>query len=224
MSSYELKPIAHIKTPFTERFGTPRQPGLVTSATGRIVFEPDFAAPGYCRGLEAFSHIWLTFIFDRTEREGPRMLVRPPRLGGNNKVGVFASRSPYRPNALGLTAVELVAVGEGELLVSGVDLTDGTPILDIRPYISYTDAVPAARCGYAAEAPEPLGFDVSECRSFWDQLDADAQDIISQTLTHDPAPAFHPDGRVYRLELRSVALAWKRSEGVIHLLECRRMP
>ena len=151
----EIRPIATIETPFREKFGIPRQSGLA-GAPGRIVFEPEFRTAASLRELEGFSHLWLLFDFSMTHRAEWSPTVRPPRLGGNQRVGVFASRSPFRPNPIGLSSVRLCAVEEDPekgpvLLVEGVDLLDGTPIFDIKPYLPFTDSHPNARGGYAEE-------------------------------------------------------------------------
>ena len=151
------RPIAHIETDFTEKFGIPRQSGRVGEAIGRVVFLPTYRNPDALREIEGFSHLWLLFDFSLAHRAGFTPTVRPPRLGGNRHVGVFASRSPYRPNPIGLSSVRLldVAADGSFLTVGGVDLLNGTPILDIKPYLPFTDAHPDATAGYAAEG-DPL--------------------------------------------------------------------
>ena len=151
--------IAHIRTDLPEKFGVPRQSGLVPQLRGTVVFEPAYRNPDALRGLEGFSHLWLIFRFHRAMREGWSPTVRPPRLGGNRRMGVFATRSPFRPNAIGLSCVKLEAVRPDEKLgtvleVSGADLVDGTPILDIKPYLPYADCRPEALGGFA---PAPAG-------------------------------------------------------------------
>ena len=150
--------IAHIRTDLPEKFGVPRQSGLVPQLRGTVVFEPAYRNPDALRGLEGFSHLWLIFRFHRAMREGWSPTVRPPRLGGNRRMGVFATRSPFRPNAIGLSCVKLEAVRPDEKLgtvleVSGADLVDGTPILDIKPYLPYADCRPEATGGFT----DPLG-------------------------------------------------------------------
>ena len=152
MDTLTLSLIAHIHTPFAEKFGVPRQSGLAPTA-GRIVFAPEYRNPDALRGLEGFSHLWLVWVFDRSARDGWSPTVRPPRLGGNQRMGVFATRSPFRPNPIGLSCVELSGVEwdtpDGPVLhVRGADLVDGTPILDIKPYLPYCDAKPEAKGGF----------------------------------------------------------------------------
>ena len=150
----DITPIAHIETPFAEKFGVPRQSG-VADCSGRIVFAPAYRDPAALRGLEEFSHIWLIWQFDRALRQGWSPTVRPPRLGGNARMGVFATRSPFRPNGLGLSSVVLERIQwdtpEGPVLhVRGADLVSGTPIFDIKPYLAYTDSHPEAAGGFTA--------------------------------------------------------------------------
>ena len=149
----EITPIAYIRSDFQEKFGIPRQSGLVEALRAEVVFAPEYRVPEAVRGLEDFSHIWLIWEFSQARREGWSPTVRPPRLGGNRRLGVFATRAPFRPNALGLSAVRLEAVEpdtpRGPVLhVSGADLLDGTPIYDIKPYIPYADAIPEASGGF----------------------------------------------------------------------------
>ena len=147
MSAIELRVIARIRTPFSEKFGVPRQSGLVDTPA-QIVFEPDYRSADALRGIEGFSHLWLIWQFDRAVRADWSPTVRPPRLGGNQRMGVFATRSPFRPNPIGLSCVKLERVEDGVLHVSGADLVDGTPILDIKPYLPYCDSVPDAVGGW----------------------------------------------------------------------------
>lgn len=151
-----MKIIAHIETGFPEKFGIPRQSGLVQQLKGRIIFEPEYRVPEAVKGLEEYSHIWLLWNFSRAERENWSPTVRPPRLGGNKRMGVFATRSPFRPNPIGLSCVKLEKVIQDPQLgpvleVSGVDMVSGTPIYDIKPYLSYCDSHPEAVCGFADE-------------------------------------------------------------------------
>lgn len=157
---YPMQPIGIIHSAFDQKFGIPRQPGLALSVSASIELLPPFASPEAVRGLEQASHIWLIFLFSATADQGWKPTVRPPRMGGNKRLGVFASRSPFRPNPIGLSPVELVAIRneQGRILldVRGADLLDGTPILDIKPYLPYSDALPEARFE-VAERIETLG-------------------------------------------------------------------
>lgn len=144
----EIKPIAFFHSPFTSKFGIPRQSGLVDGLRGRIVFEPEYNNVEALRGLEDFDYVWLIWGFSANEGKKVSSTVRPPRLGGNERVGVFASRSPFRPNGLGLSSVKIAAVGNGWVDVMGADLMDGTPIYDVKPYVVYADSHPDARSGF----------------------------------------------------------------------------
>jgi tRNA-Thr(GGU) m(6)t(6)A37 methyltransferase TsaA len=152
-----LRPVAILRTPFAEKFGVPRQSGLVTAAEGHVEFLPEFAAAEFVRGLEEFSHVWLITGFHLNPPWDGAATVRPPRLGGNERVGVFASRSPSRPNGLGLSLVQLLAVEPGVLRVAGVDSVDGTPVYDVKPYLPWCEAKPDARSDWAKDAPSIRG-------------------------------------------------------------------
>ncbi|MFK5925084.1 MAG: tRNA (N6-threonylcarbamoyladenosine(37)-N6)-methyltransferase TrmO [Desulfuromusa sp.] len=199
MNDYPLAPIALIHTPFKEKFATPRQPGLTPSIQAQIDFYSGFATPEAVRGLEGFSHLWLIFLFHQNWKKGWKPTVRPPRLGGNKRVGVYASRSPFRPNPIGLSAVKLLDIliekGDVSLLVEGADLIDGTPILDIKPYIPYGDSIPDASGGFAAEIPKPtlkIEF-TAGARQQLDQYQSENPGLelmIRETLGLDPRPAY----------------------------------
>lgn len=193
-----MNQIAHIETPFREKFGVPRQAGLV-DYEARVVFESEYRVPEAVRGLEEFDYVWLIWQFHLTAECRWSPTVRPPRLGGNKRVGVFASRSPFRPNALGLSSVRLLRVEPGPVLVvSGADLVDGTPIFDIKPYIPYADSHPDARSGFAPEAPTPLG--VVDDHGLLLQLPEEKRKALEQTLQQDPRPHYQHDAdRIYAL-------------------------
>ena len=152
----KLSPIAYIHTEFSEKFGVPRQSGLAGSLCGTVVFEPEYRSPEALRGLDGFSHLWLIWGFSANRHEDWQPTVRPPRLGGNERMGVFATRSPYRPNPLGLSCVEIESINmdTSTIYVRGADLMDGTPIYDIKPYIRYADSRPDAVCGYVDRLEE----------------------------------------------------------------------
>ena len=200
----ELKIIARIRTELPEKFGVPRQSGLVPQLRGRVIFEPEYRNPDAVRGLEDFSHIWLIWQFSRAVREGWSPTVRPPRLGGNRRMGVFATRSPFRPNALGLSSVRLDRVeldpALGPVLhVSGADLMDGTPIFDIKPYLPYTDSHPQAAGGFTdGLAHEPLTVECSP--ALLEHIPADSRKGLLGVLAGDPRPRYQEDPqRVYGL-------------------------
>lgn len=202
--------IARLRTCYTDKFGVPRQSGLVPSAWGVVEFEPAYRRTEAVRGIEQFSHLWLITQFHLVTEEPASLLVRPPRLGGNERRGVFATRSPFRPNRLTLSVVKLDRVeleGEGapRLFVSGVDLVDGTPILDIKPYVRYADSVVDARSGFADEAPPrlPVRWD---CES---GVPDEVRVIIDQSLALQPQPAYHEDaGREYATEIAGWRVRW----------------
>lgn len=202
-----IEPIAYIRTAFPEKFGIPRQSGLAASLHGRIVFEPQFRDPEALRGLEGFSHLWLIWEFSANRRTAGQWqpTVRPPRLGGNTHMGVFATRSPFRPNPLGLSCVEVERIetdsSEGPVIhVRGADLMDGTPIFDIKPYIRYADSHPEAVCGYVDQLEEPC----LEVRIPDDVRGVIKEEVklkaLVETLQLDPRPSYHSDpDRVYGL-------------------------
>lgn len=195
-----IRPVAYIRSDFSEKFGIPRQSGLVDALTARIVFEPEFRRPEAIRDIEGFSHLWLIWQFSQALTSEFHPTVRPPRLGGNERRGVFATRSPYRPNALGLSCVELAGVENGELIVRGADLLDGTPIFDIKPYLPYVDAYPDARGGFTDTTKEyalqVVCPDALLCR-----VPENKRTALSGVLKNDPRPAYqHDPERVYTLD------------------------
>lgn len=198
----EVSPIAHIKTDFKEKFGIPRQSGRAASLTGKIVFLPKYRNPEALRGLEAFSHIWLLFDFSKAHKEEWSPTVRPPRLGGNKRVGVFASRSPFRPNPIGLSCVKLEKIKKTEeegyvLFVSGVDLLDGTPILDIKPYILHADLRLDATGSYSDDAKD-YRLDVDFPDALLQKLPTNKRDAVMECLADDPRPAYQDEPeRIY---------------------------
>ncbi len=194
----ELTPIAYIRTDFPEKFGIPRQSGLAGALRGRIVFEPEYRNADAFRGLEGFSHIWLIWGFSANRKGGWMPTVRPPRLGGNRHMGVFATRSPFRPNPLGLSCVEVEAVVNDEvdgpvIYVKGADLMDGTPIYDIKPYIRYADSRPEAVCGYVDELVEDR-LEVVMPEEMKDRIgDKGILKALQEVLSLDPRPSYHDD-------------------------------
>jgi len=199
-----IRPIAHIQTDFKEKFGIPRQSGRASSLTGRIVFMPDYRNPDALREITGFSHLWLLFDFSKAHREDWSPTVRPPRLGGNRRVGVFASRSPFRPNPIGLSSVRLLGVektqNEGDvLLVSGIDLLDNTPIYDIKPYLPFSDCHPEATAGYA-EDMQDFSLEVEFPEELLRRLPIEKQSAAIECLAEDPRPAYHDEpSRIYSM-------------------------
>jgi tRNA (adenine37-N6)-methyltransferase len=193
--SLHIDPIATVHSCFGEKFAVPRQPGLCPSAWGRLTFHPAYRSLEAVRGLEGFSHIWLIFGFHETLAQGWKPTVRPPRLGGNQRVGVFASRSTFRPNGLGLSLVKLegidtTAVDGPHLLLGGLDLLDGTPIYDVKPYLPYAEALPDAQGGFASAPISRLSVEISpDALTAFSQIPERAQNLIREVLSLDPRPA-----------------------------------
>ena len=219
MSGPGLEVIARIETPFREKFGVPRQSGIA-DCPGRIVFEPAFRDPDAVRGLEGFSHIWLIWQFDRALRQGWSPTVRPPRLGGNARMGVFATRSPFRPNGLGLSAVELERVEpdgpEGPVLyVRGADMVSGTPIFDIKPYLAYADSYPDAAGGFTGgDAGEMLTVDFPP--ELLAQFDSVQRHGLISALSADPRPRYQDDpDRVYGMAYGGKNVRFTVRDGVL---------
>lgn len=208
--SYQIDPIGIIHSPYKEKFAVPRQPGLVPSARSEIYLQGDANAMEAVRGIEQFSHLWLLFLFDQNLEAGWRPTVRPPRLGGNERVGVFASRATFRPNGIGMSAVELKGVrqqnGQVILELGGVDLVDGTPIIDIKPYIPYSDSIADACGGFASEEPTKLEviFTPQAQAQLAGSHSAEYQAVISEVLAQDPRPAYKKnkvDSKEYAVHL-----------------------
>ena len=212
--SQTFETIAYIRTDFSEKFGIPRQSGRVKELTGRIVFAPQYRNPEAVREIEGFSHLWLIFDFSRSHRSGWSPTVRPPRLGGNKRVGVFASRSPFRPNPIGLSCVKLERVEHTEnegmvLVVSGVDLLDNTPIYDIKPYLPFADCVPDAKGGYA-EKFEDYKLKVSFPEELLSQIPENKRQALVNCLSEDPRPSYQEDSeRVYSMSFAGFDVHFK---------------
>ncbi|WP_318448418.1 tRNA (N6-threonylcarbamoyladenosine(37)-N6)-methyltransferase TrmO [Photobacterium leiognathi] len=208
--SYSIDPIGIIHSPYKEKFAVPRQPGLVPSARSEIILQGDANSLEAVRGIEQFSHLWLLFLFDQNLEAGWRPTVRPPRLGGNERIGVFASRATFRPNGIGMSAVELKGVrhenGNVIIELGGVDLVNGTPIVDIKPYIPYSDSLPQAQGGFASSAPDlmPVCFSETALNQLPSKNKAYYQTVISEVLAQDPRPAYKkgkPDPKQYAVHL-----------------------
>ncbi|MBK1834157.1 tRNA (N6-threonylcarbamoyladenosine(37)-N6)-methyltransferase TrmO [Roseibacillus ishigakijimensis] len=205
-----MQPIGYLHSPWREKFGVPRQPGLIPEAWGEVEFLPEFAAVEAREGLEGFTHLWVTFLFDQVAPEQTRLRVRPPRLGGNEKVGVFATRSPFRPNRLGLSLCEIETVFP-VLRLRGVDIVDGTPILDLRPYIPYVDSVPEAEAGFARVPPERDEVAIAEgVRAEWEGLSDEEQRLLQGMIALRPGPAYQAgEERTYRASVGDHEVAWQ---------------
>lgn len=218
----ELKTIAHIRTAFPTKFGVPRQSGLAESLHARIVFDEPYRNAAALRGLEGFSHIWLIWLFSEAVREDWSPTVRPPRLGGNTRMGVFATRSPFRPNPIGLSCVKLVAIEGNELVVAGADLMDGTPILDIKPYLPYADARPDAAGGFAEPLREyALKVDFPEV--LMERVPEELRDGLCDVLSQDPRPSYQDDPeRIYGFAFASLEIRFRVNEDTLTVLDVQK--
>ena len=220
-----VTPIAVYRGDFGEKFGIPRQAGIVPSLEGLVVFEPAFRDASALRGLEGFGRVWLIWQFSENLREGYRPTVRPPRLGGNARLGVFATRSPFRPNALGLSCVELAGIEERPglgtvLVVRGADLMDGTPIFDVKPYLPYADAYPDARAGFAPDAGESLAVELPDALEAL--IPADKRDALRAVLTRDPRPRYQADPeRVYTMSFAGFEISFTADENTLRVTKVR---
>ena len=215
-----MKIIAKIHTDFKEKFGIPRQSGIADELEARIVFEPEYRVREATRGIEDFSHLWLIWQFSEAVREDWSPTVRPPRLGGNKRVGVFATRSPFRPNPIGLSSVELVRVehteNEGEVLVvRGADLLDGTPIYDIKPYLAYTDSHENAIGGFADPVRE-YSLNVVFCKELLSKIAISKQNALIKILEHDPRPSYQKDNeREYGFKFSDYEIFFKVNDDTL---------
>lgn len=220
METMEMHPIAHMCSDFPTKFGIPRQSGLVEELRSMIVFEPEYRSEDALRGIEDFSHLWLIWQFSQAVREGWSPTVRPPRLGGNTRMGVFATRSPFRPNNLGLSCVRLLEVKHTQqygtvLIVGGADLLDGTPIFDIKPYIPYSDSRPEAAGGFTDRIGDFL-LDVKFPQELLEKLPADKQAAAVGVLSHDPRPSYQrKPGRVYGLNFAGFDIRFTVEDAVL---------
>lgn len=218
-----MKIIARIYTDFREKFGIPRQSGLAKDTVGRIVFEPEYRVPEALRGIEEYSHLWLIWNFSEAEREGWSPTVRPPRLGGNKRMGVFATRSPFRPNAIGLSSVRLLSVedtAEGKVLVvAGADILDGTPIYDIKPYLAFTDSHPDAVCGFADEVRD-YSLEVVIPEELKSGLSDEYIRALVSILSGDPRPQYKEDGdRIYGMIYGRYEVKFTVADGVLRVVK-----
>ena len=223
METMEMHPIAHMRSDFPTKFGIPRQSGLVEELRSMIVFEPEYRSEDALRGIEDFSHLWLIWQFSQAVREGWSPTVRPPRLGGNTRMGVFATRSPFRPNNLGLSCVRLLGKRHTKefgtvLVVGGADLMDGTPIFDIKPYIPYGDCIPQATGGFTDRVGNFL-LKVDFPQELLKKLPPDKQAAAIGVLSHDPRPSYqNQPGRVYGLSFGGFDIRFTVEEETLTVL------
>lgn len=230
-TGFEFHAIGTIRSPYKQKFAIPRQPNLVQEAKGEIILNESFTDTNALRELENFSHLWLLFYFHETADEGWTSTVQPPRLGGKTRVGVFASRSPFRPNAIGMSVVENLGYelcnGQVKLRVGGIDLLDATPILDIKPYVAYADSLPQANSGFANEAPgQPLKVVFSTAAEFvLEGLQSQYPELasfIAAVLQQDPRPAWRireKDDKQYGMRLYNLNIKWQMGEEEIMVTE-----
>ncbi|MBQ8683160.1 MAG: tRNA (N6-threonylcarbamoyladenosine(37)-N6)-methyltransferase TrmO [Clostridia bacterium] len=221
--------IARIRTDFGSKFGVPRQSGVVPELTARIVFEPAYRNPDALRGLEDFSHLWLVWHFSEVRQEGWSPTVRPPRLGGNTRMGVFATRSPYRPNPIGLSSVKMEAIDlhtpDGPVItVSGADLMDGTPILDIKPYLAYTDSHPEATGGFVTGLSD-RSLTVDCAPGLLAGVPEDTGRSLLAVLAHDPRPTYQQDSdRVYGMDFAEYNVRFTVKNGILTVISLEKRP
>jgi tRNA-Thr(GGU) m(6)t(6)A37 methyltransferase TsaA len=226
-------PIGIIHSCFTEKFGIPRQPGMIQSATARLELFLPFNREEMVRGLEQFSHIWVHFLFHRTVEEGWKPTVRPPWLGGRKRVGIFASRSPHRPNHMGLSVVRLEAIvcekGKHFLELSGVDFLDQTPVLDIKPYIPYSDCIQSASCGYARGEKPVVQVVFSKnaetfCSGYRKKTGRDIRRLVEDMIRHDPRPASQKGNKSsFGMLLWNVNIRWKAEGDSFYIESCEEV-
>ena len=224
----EIQPIAHFESPFSTKFGIPRQSGLVPDLTGRIVFEPEYRQMDAVRGIDGFDYLWLVWEFSANRDAEKSLTVRPPRLGGNRRMGVFATRSPFRPNNLGLSCVKFDRVENDSKLgpviyVRGADLMDGTPIYDIKPYVVYADSHPEAKSGFvdqtvwkslAVEIPQHLA----------KLFSAEDLETLRQTLALDPRPSYHNDPqRIYGMPFGDYDVRFRVEDDTVIVVGCNQL-
>ena len=214
LAPHLVRPVAILRTPFAEKFGVPRQSGLVPEAEGRVEFLPEFAAPEFLRGLEGFSHVWLITGFHENPVWTSGATVRPPRLGGNERLGVFASRAPNRPNGLGLSLVAVLEIAPGLIRVAGVDAVDGTPVYDVKPYLPWVEARPDATTGWAGSAPCLRAPDaVIIPPEHAAALGPATCVLVKRILQLDLRPAYHADAaRTYGMTLAGWNIRWRMDE------------
>ena len=216
----EMKMIARVRSDFGEKFGIPRQSGMVPSLRSEIIFEPGYRDVNALKGLEGFSHIWILWLFSAAVRDSWSPTVRPPRLGGDVRMGVFATRSPFRPNPIGLSCVRLEEIrdslGEGKILVvSGADMMDGTPVLDIKPYIAFTDSRPEASAGFLKEKDMPL-LKVDFPEELLHRLPQEKRGPALEVLSQDPRPRYQEDPeRVYGMIFAGMNIRFRVCQGVL---------
>ncbi len=229
---YIVSPIAEIRTGFSSKFGIPRQSGIVSEICGKIIFRKEYSGPDWTRGLEGFSHIWVLWIFSENTSEKVGATVRPPKLGGNTRMGVFATRAPFRPNFVGMSVLKLEKIEYtaeyGTVLhVKGADMVDGTPIIDIKPYLPVTDSIENAETGFTTDtsyAKVGVTLDVDIPENVLSLFPQDHREELYGILSQDPRPAYISDGsRVFSFEFYGFNIKFTVSDGIIHVSEISKV-
>lgn len=223
-----MKPIAHIRSPFPTKFGIPRQSGLVPELESKVVFLPEYRVPEAFRELDGYSHIWLLWEFSEAKRETWSPTVRPPRLGGNKRIGVFATRSPFRPNPIGLSVVQLERIDlhtpEGPVLyVKGADLMDGTPVYDIKPYLPHVESIPEARAGFSAKAAEhELAVIIPD--DVMGKIPVEYRNAVCAILNQDPRPSYQNDPeRIYGFTFAEMEIKFRVNGNILEVTEAEKI-
>lgn len=227
MENFQVKPIGYIKSDFSEKFGIPRQSGRAPSLKAKVIFNPEYRSDDALRGIEGFTHLWILFDFSKAHKDEFSPLVRPPRLGGNKKVGVFASRSPFRPNHIGLSSVKFEKLEKTEkygtvIVISGADLLDGTPVYDVKPYLPFTDCHPDAKGGYAEELKD-YKLKVNLCDEVFSLLSQEKIDALTECLADDPRPSYQDDGKEYGLTFAGVNLKFTVQNGTLTVISAQKI-
>ncbi len=224
MGRITIEPIGYIYNDYKEKFGIPRQSGLAENVISKIIFEEDYQEPDFFREIEEFTHLWLIWHFSEVDKKEIQPMVRPPKLGGNKRVGVFASRSPYRPNRIGISCVKLIKTEfnfkEGKsLFVLGADLMNGTPILDIKPYLPYADSHPEASTGFAVDGDSGL-LEIKCSDELLNKIPFDKIDGLLETLKYDPRPSYHNDSeRIYGMSYGEWQIKFKVDKNVLTIID-----
>lgn len=222
-----IEPIGYIKTDFTSKFGIPRQSGRIKGNIGEIIFKKPYNSYDYIKGIEQFSHLWIIWGFSENENKEKHATVRPPRLGGNKRIGVFASRSPFRPNNLALSCVKLVKINrtgnDYSLIIDGADMLNGSPVFDIKPYIKYTDSVSQAKSGFAQDA-EHHTLTITSGAELLDILPQEKRETLAAVLQDDPRPSYHNDPkRIYGFEYSGYEIKFRVNENELQITDITQL-
>lgn len=222
MNEKKIKPVAYIYTDFPEKFGIPKQSGLINELPGKIIFEPEYQSLDAVRGIEGFSHLWLIWGFSENKETNHSLTVRPPHLGGNERMGVFATRSPFRPNGLGLSSVRLTSVaqegGKLVLYVKGIDMVSGTPIYDIKPYLPYSDSHAEAEAGFTNRVKKHLQVNLPE--ALLPKKDPSLGERLKAVLMLDPRPGYQQDEtRIYGMDFAGYRIRFRVDKEVLYVEE-----